>query len=230
MNRKILCLALIALMVACNTTPTQSVEAEVEPPHPQTPTDPKQDHRDFRNFTLAAEVQEAAPYMQQQLYQLIRLNTNAFKVKPAFAFLDQDQVTYGAIDFEVSRLNMLHIAYWQNEQHVWSGSLMVGVGKGWSGTTRRGHQLKLGAKGDQCLFSFQGDKGKVSDEFHNDTPHKQWYDLGEGAKVFVYYYTFPREVVLRNPDGSLAIPQDSSHLKNPNNAQKHTEGVERENP
>lgn len=167
-----------------------------KPPEPAQTAKPE---RDLRSYTLDPQTKEAAPYMQEHLYKLVALNSPiAFPVKPEFAFLDQDEDKRGSLNPIITRMNLIHMALWDGDQHLWSGSIMHGVGRGWMGVTRAGRVFKVAVKdGDLTVSLTEGDD-KVAVTLKEDQPRDGWYNFGS-RRLYLNYYTFPEDHVKRKP-------------------------------
>lgn len=151
--------------------------------------------KDLVNFTLPLEVSEAAPKMQEQLYKVIHYNSSRFFVKPSMVFLDENTPTLGKLDTMVLRLNLLHLAYWDDEQLIWSGSLMHPVARGAHAFSKRGYEVSLRNRDGQMMFVFRDGNLALTHEFPIDTDHAAWLEAGK-KRLYLNAYVFPEELVL----------------------------------
>lgn len=137
------------------------------------------------DLILPALVREAAPHAQQHLYELVRYRTAHFQVKPEFVFLDMDRKHVGQLHPHVSRLNWLHLAYWKEQRLTWSGSVLLGAGRGWMGFSERGFTIKITCD-SKLHLQFVDGKRKFEDHFSENVPRQRWLDSGS-TRLFVFF-------------------------------------------
>jgi len=160
---------------------------------------PPKPEKDLVNFTLPVSVSEAAPHMQDHLYRVILYNSSRFMVKPNMVFLDGTVPTMGKLDPMVMRLNLLHLAYWEGEQLIWSGSLMHPVAKGAHAFSKSGLEVSLRHRDGTMAFLFGDGDLRLTHEFPADTDHEAW--LGTGKKrLYLNAYVFPDALVNGDPE------------------------------
>jgi len=177
--RALTVLVVLILSAGCNT-PVPKPKAE----------------KDLLNFVLPEDVQEVAPHMQQQLYRLAGYNSVRYPVKPKFVFLDMDDLTEGRLDTNISRLNLLHLAWYKEGRHLWSGSLMVSPdqGEGVMAASLKGYIVGVKAESEQYRLTFQDGDWQAEAVFPKDSDHQQWLEEGAG-KLYMNYYVFPKSLV-----------------------------------
>lgn len=167
------------------------------PPIPTTQEDKTPAKRDLRSYQLDKTTKEAAPYMQDHLYKVAALNSPiAFPVKPEFAFIDQDEDKRGQLNPLITRMNLMHVALWEKEQHIWSGTVMHGVGRGWMGVTRAGRVFKIAIKEERLTLSFTDGEHKIEVPMTHDQPNSGWHNLGP-RRLYFNYFTFPEGHVFK---------------------------------
>jgi len=155
--------------------------------------------KDLVNFTLPPRVVEAAPRMQEHLYRVVHYNSTRFSVKPDMVFLDEVTPTMGQLDTEVTRLNLLHLAYWQGEQLVWSGSLMHPVGRGAHAFSKRGFEVSLRAREGMLVLIFRDEVLTLEHRFPIDTDHEAWLEQGD-QRLYMNAYVFPDALINGDPE------------------------------
>ena len=150
--------------------------------------------KDLGSFTLPEATRKKAPKMQQHLMTLLPYNGVRHKIKPSFVFLDEDRVELGKLDPTVTRLNLLHLAYYQRDQLVWSGSLLNAVKRGIVVFSYQGYGITLAAESDQFSFSFNDGSVQFESVFPCDEDHEQWFQDGS-ARLYINHYVFPESLV-----------------------------------
>ena len=200
---------LCAILLSCGGTPEARQGATTE----NQPTVQKMENttKDLVTFRLPPDVQAQAPAMQGHLYQLMPHNTASFEVKHEFVFLEKGEPITGRLNIMVSRLNLLHLAWYPDGKNLaWSGSLMIALDKGTTINSREGHVIDLATDQDFYKFRFRTSNIQMSDRFHNDTDYQQIYREGNG-KLYLNYYVFPQELV--HPSKKLKKKNNSLPLK-----------------
>ena len=164
---------------------------------------PPEPVKDLVSFTLPLDVVEAAPDMQEHLFRVIHYNSSRFVIKPSMVFLDGATPTLGQLDTDVTRLNLLHLAYWHGERLVWSGSMMHPVGRGAHAFSRKGYEVSLRPREDALVLIFRDGDLTLDHTFPIDTDHGAW--LGEGERrLYMNAYVFPDSLINGDPDARAA--------------------------
>lgn len=170
--------------------------------------------KDTVHFTLPQRVMEQAPDMQTHLYRMLHFNSMRFKIKPAFVFLDDNEFTMGRLDPSTFRLNLLHVALWEGDKHLWSGSLMHGVGKGVHVFSKRGYELALRSREGHLNLIFR-DGDRVGFEQNLPVDQDEELTLKNGPfRLYINAYVFPEEVV-NAPEGPLRFGSRAPRSQKP---------------
>ena len=157
--------------------------------------------KDLNNFRLPERVNQQAPMMQQHIYKLLPVLTPSFKLKPSFVLAEEDdsdlsEMIRGQTDVMVTRLNMLHLAYYKDGWINWSGTVLLGVGRGVGLQTRAGYEIMLNLKDKHIRLEFKDGETTLSERFHYDTDHEANVEL-EGRRLYINYFTIPEETMKR---------------------------------
>ncbi len=177
--RLFLCLASLLLLWGCFG------EKESEPA------------KDLVNFSLPESVNAQAPDMEAHLLRMVVYNSGRFPIKPGFVFIDDGQLTMGAPEIKINRLNMLHLAYSVENQPEWSGSLVHAVGAGAHVFSSRGYSISLRPEADNLHVTFR-DGGTVFElDIKVDQDMEQKLDGNNGSALYINHYVFPEELVAR---------------------------------
>ncbi|MDJ0837598.1 MAG: hypothetical protein QNK37_13875 [Acidobacteriota bacterium] len=152
------------------------------------------EEKDLVNFTLPASVSDAAPMMQDHLYRVVAYNSARYKVKPLWVFIDGNRPVVGSMDPMVTRLNMVHLAYWEGERLLWSGSLLHPVGGGAHVFSSRGYEWSLRHMEGVMRLRFRDEGHDFEHEWPSDTDHRQWLS-GEQRRLYMNQYVFPSSLV-----------------------------------
>lgn len=190
-------LLILALICWGCTHEDRSVQREV---------DPMQSVGMRRSFILPDHVTKAAPDMQAHLYKVLPYHSPRFIVKPEFVFLDMDREVRGQVHPHVVHMNFLHLAYYKKDRLSWSGSLLLGAGRGWMGFAERGHQVKMAFMDGTYKLSFADGTAKAETNIDPETNSEQWLDCGD-HRLYVHYVPLPKV------NQGVEIPSSSKKFK-----------------
>ncbi len=171
------------------------------PPDPETVSPQPAGRKDLHNFHLPETVTRVAPHMQSHLLTLIPYNSFRFQVKPEYVFAEGpnpslEEVTRGPFNLSVTRLNLVHLAYYREGAPVWSGSLLKGLENNATVTANEGYLIQLSTEGDQVSLEFKDGDLVFSHRFHYDTDHETWREAGSN-RLYINHYVFP-DSLLKN--------------------------------
>ena len=155
--------------------------------------------RDYSSFRLPESVTAVAPHFQEHLHKLLIFNTRSWEVKPEFVFaegddIDLNRINRGRLNTLVTRMNLTHLAYYDGDELVWSGSVLKGLYQGMAASTRKGHQLKLSSSDEQTHLTFSDGDIVFNTQWHFDRDFEVWLEQGK-ARLYVHHFIFPEALV-----------------------------------
>ena len=167
--------------------------------------------KDMQTFKLPGYVTRAAPHMQTHLYKMIPYNTRHYEVKPEFVFTEapnpsHDDLIFGRLNPLVTRMNLIHLAYYQGTHLAWSGSLLKGVHNGVVVTTRDGYTIRASVSGELVDLKIDIGSSRYTEQFHKDNDYETWQEH-DGARLYIHYYTFPESLFNPSVPGQNATEQ-----------------------
>jgi hypothetical protein len=173
-----LVLILAAAMIYCGGEPVREAQT-----------------KDLQNFRLPEEITRNAPHMQAHLYRMLPFVSPRYQIKPRFVFAEGpnptiDSLAQGPLEPLVVHMSMIHAAYYHNDTHKWSGSVLVGLEQGVAAVSRDGYQIKVSPNQDQWEISFQDGDQVFTHVMAKDEDKAQWLREGDRA-LYLYHYTFP---------------------------------------
>ncbi len=184
LKRAILLLVIGFLPMGCN--------------RPNAPTEPEAVDpldKDLVTFRLPAEVESVAPDMQTHLYRTMIYLSPRHAVKPEYVFAegpdpDVMEMVKGPGNITVKRMNLIHMAYYRDGRHVWSGSVLKGVNIGCDILASTGYRIRLGRDEDHVAFTFTDGELSFSDRFNGDEDYQTWLEQGS-VRLYINQYVFP---------------------------------------
>ncbi len=171
------------------------------------------------NFVVPEAIAKHAPELQSHYYKLILFTSARFPIKPEFVFMDMDRLIQGQPHPHVVAMQLVHVAYWKAGQISWSGSVLLGVGRGWLGFSERGYSMRLAGSRSDYAFTFQDGERKL--ELHIDPRVGQgtWHEWEGGDRIYLYHCPMPRSELMGpaagapqplNPNPTNGTPGEAS--------------------
>lgn len=156
-------------------------------------------NKDLLNFNLSEDVKKNAPLMQNHLMAMIPYNTYRWKVKPMFAFTEQQNASpktniVGVQSALVDRMNLIHVALWENDTPILGYSLMLGLHQNVGITTEKGDEIKIVTAEDTIHYRLERNGVVFETEFPHDQDHETWVTQGE-QRLYLNHYRFPDTLV-----------------------------------
>ncbi len=156
------------------------------------------------NYVVPESIAKSAPDLQDHYYKLLLFTSSRFRIKPEFVFMDMDRLIQGQPHPHVVASQLVHVAYWKGDQLSWSGSVLLGLERGWMGFSERGYRIRLSGSRTDYAFTFQDGDHQL--DLHIDPREGQgtWHELGDG-RLYLYHCPMPLANTM-GPTSPNALP------------------------
>ena len=149
--------------------------------------------KDWENFEVSSEIAIKAPMMQRDIYTLLAYETKRYKVKPNFVFIDKNKKNEGLLNILVANMSILHLAYYEKKELIWSGSIYFQTERGITVYSKEGYEVDIKTEDRQYKVSLKKD----GDLFHLTLPTRQdratWIEEGD-RQLLAYIFLLPTSI------------------------------------
>lgn len=142
------------------------------------------------NFEVPEAIAKSAPDLQAHYYKVLLFTSNRFPIKPEFVFVDMDRMIQGQPHPHVVGMQLVHVAYWKADQLSWSGTVLLGLERGWMGFSERGYSIRLSGSRTEYAFTFQDGDHKLDLQIDPREGEGTWHEVGD-SRLYLYHCPMP---------------------------------------